>query len=210
MNVAQARDLAIRLLNAVALIAVAPLALTARLEALARPSAEGWYLVWAQLLAGVPGFPGVYLRRAYYRCTLESCNPRSTIGYGAIFAHRQASIGAHVYVGPYALIGCATLEAGCLIGSRASLTSGPNLHVLDDEGRWMPTDRQRLQRIRIGAHAWIGEGAIVMADIGRGAMVAAGGVVSSPVKEGVLVAGNPARYVRQLLEADQRPAPAGV
>ena len=210
MSVSRARDLVIALLNAVALIAVAPLALTARLEALVRPSAEGWYLAWAQLLAGAPGYPGVYLRRAYYRWTLESCSPRSTIGYGAIFTHRQASIGAHVYVGPYALVGCATLEPGCLIGSRASLTSGPSLHDLDKEGRWMATDRRRLQRIRIGAHAWIGEGAIVMADIGRGAMVAAGGVVSSPVKEGVLVAGNPARYVRQLLESDQSSAKVSV
>jgi acetyltransferase-like isoleucine patch superfamily enzyme len=43
---------------------------------------------------------------------------------------------------------------------------------------------------------WIGEAAVVMADIGRSSTVAAGAVVSSCVPPGIVVAGNPARFVR--------------
>jgi acetyltransferase-like isoleucine patch superfamily enzyme len=52
--------------------------------------------------------------------------------------------------------------------------------------------------------AWIGEAALVVADVGPGAMVTAGAVVSTPVRGGIVVAGNPARFVRDLhLEGDR-------
>ena len=51
---------------------------------------------------------------------------------------------------------------------------------------------------------WIGEGAILMADVGDGAMVSAGAVVSAPVPKRVMVAGNPARFVKKL----EAPKPA--
>ena len=45
-----------------------------------------------------------------------------------------------------------------------------------------------------------GEGAVVMANVGAQCMVAAGAVVSSPVPDGIMVAGNPARFVRKVAE----------
>ncbi|MFN8545794.1 MAG: hypothetical protein U0807_16550 [Candidatus Binatia bacterium] len=47
-----------------------------------------------------------------------------------------------------------------------------------------------------GEGTWIGEGAIVLADVGRYAVVGAGAVVVRPVADGVTVVGNPARPVR--------------
>lgn len=184
--------------NACAVIAVAPLALLARFERQIAPRSEGCFQFFAQLLAGVPGYPGVVLRRAYYWWTLEQCSLQTFVGYGAYFAHRMARVGDHVYIGPYAVVGAADIGTWAMIGTRASLLSGSGLHALDESGRWLPSDLTRMTRIHVGAHTWIGEGAILMADVGYGANVAVGAVVSTPVREGVLVAGNPARFVRNL------------
>jgi acetyltransferase-like isoleucine patch superfamily enzyme len=140
----------------------------------------------------------MFLRRAYYRLTLDHCASNFYIGFGALFTHQHVYIEKNAYIGPYALVGMAHLGEGCLIGSRASLLSGTTQHALDEQGRWGPCDQTRLQQIKIGDYAWIGEGAIVMANIGAGTMVAAGAVVDQDTRAGILVAGNPSRFVRKL------------
>ena len=184
--------------NGVALLLVTPFALTCWLEARAGLGHEGVFAFWSHVFSLLPGPPGMALRRAYYRLTLDRCSAHCFIGFGALFSHRQAVVEDGVYVGPYALIGSARLRKGCLIGSRASLLSGGELHELDADGQWTPFDPSRLRQIEIGEQAWMGEGCIVMADIGGGSAIAAGTVVSTPVPAGVAVAGNPARFVRRL------------
>jgi acetyltransferase-like isoleucine patch superfamily enzyme len=151
-----------------------------------------------QFVALLPGLPGAFLRRAFYTLTLESCSAHCHIGFGSLFAHRQASVGRHTYIGNYALLGSVTLGDHALIGSRASVLSGHALHVLDDGGRWTPYSAERLERVCIGENAWIGEAAVIAADIGESAMVGAGSVVTSTVRPLIVVAGNPARFVRRL------------
>ena len=56
----------------------------------------------------------------------------------------------------------------------------------------------RLQTIHIGEYAWLGESSVVLANVGASAMVVAGAVVSAAVPPSVVVAGNPARFVRCL------------
>ena len=90
------------------------------------------------------------------------------------------------------------MREGCLIGSRASILSGGGLHSLGASGRWLPADMTKMVQIEIGAGAWIGEGAIIIANLGPGAMAAAGSVVAAPVPARVVVAGNPARMIRKL------------
>ena len=196
-------------LNAVALAAAWPCALTVWLEGGLNPWREDAFVFWAQLLSLAPGMPGMYLRRAFYAWTLEFCSLDSCVGFGAIFSNRQAVVESRVYIGPFALIGSARLRRGCLIGSRASLLSGGRLHAQSASGDWLPTDPALRQQIEIGENAWLGEGAIVMADIGPRAMVSAGAVVSTPVPERVMVAGNPARFVKRLA-ADDSAADSGV
>ncbi len=79
--------------NALAIIATFPLALPARVEQWLAAENEGWFQLSAQLLAGVPGYPGVWLRRAYYWWTLEHCSLRVFIGYGAYSSHRTRAAG---------------------------------------------------------------------------------------------------------------------
>lgn len=186
------------LFNALALVAVFPAAIMCRLERRLRPNSEEVYLFWAHVVATAPGLPGVYLRRAFYRLTLDDCHRDCYIGFGSLFTHRKVVVEAGVYIGSYALIGCAILREGCLIGSRSSLLSGGNQHELDDADGWTPTDLDRLEQIEIGAHAWLGENVTVMAAVGPRAMLSAGSVAAAPVPAGVMVAGNPARFVKRL------------
>ena len=54
--------------------------------------------------------------------------------------------------------------------------------------------------VAIGDNVWLARGAVVLpgVSIGRSSVVAAGAIVTASVPEGVLVAGNPARVVREL------------
>ena len=65
-------------------------------------------------------------------------------------------------------------------------------------------DWRRAHAVTIGHDVWIGHGAIVLAgrNIGTGAVVAGGAVVTKDVAPYTIVAGNPARPVRQRFPED--------
>lgn len=186
------------MINAIALALVFPAALTCWIEERLNPNAEGVFGFWAQIFTILPGPPGLFLRRAFYRLALRQCAIEFSIGFGALFFHRQVIVEEGVYIGPYAVVGCARLRKGCLIGTRANLLSGSGQHEMRDGGGWAASDRSRFVEIEIGERAWIGEAATVMADVGAGSVVAAGAIVSAAVPAAVVVAGNPARFVRSL------------
>jgi virginiamycin A acetyltransferase len=50
-------------------------------------------------------------------------------------------------------------------------------------------------RITIGQDSWIGDRALVMADVGRHAVIGAGSVVTKTVPDYAIVVGNPARII---------------
>jgi len=185
-------------IDAACLVLVLPAAALCAAEARLAPGTETCFTFWAQTVALIPGIAGVFLRRAFYRLTLEGCASTFSIGFGAMFSHRQATIEQDAYVGPYAIVGSCRLGRGCLIGSRSSILSGASLHTLDSDGRWAATDLTKLRRVDIGNYAWIGESSVIIADVGPSAMVAAGSVVSSAVPAHTMVGGNPARFVRRL------------
>lgn len=154
--------------------------------------------ICTNIVAILPGVPGMFLRRAFYTLALEKCSAHSYIGFGTIISHRCAIIEKHAYIGSYALIGKVHLGEYCLIGSRVSILSGEALHELDENGMWTPYSADLLVRVKISKNVWIGEGAIVSADIGESCMIGAGSVVSSNIKANIMVAGNPARFVKKL------------
>lgn len=149
----------------------------------------------SQLLALVPGRVGVQLRAAYYYGCLDQCSWEVHIGFGTIFTHRAASLGTHASMGAYCVIGHADIEADVMMGSRVSIPSGKRQH-LDEAGRL--SSAGRFDRVRIGRGSWIGEGAIVMADVGAACVVGAGTVLAQALPPACRAHGNPARVVKHL------------
>ena len=176
------------------LIITAPLIVVAWLEEkLAR--GEALFLLSSQALAVLPGLLGSCLRGAYYYGTLERCSWQTHIGFGSLFTHRGAAVGSRVSMGAYCVIGHARIGDGVMIGSRVSIPSGKRQH-LDEEGRL--ADVTRFDRVTIGANTWVGEGAIIMADVGSRCIVSAGAVVTKHMPNACLIGGNPAHVIREL------------
>ena len=103
------------------------------------------------------------------------------------------------------MIGDAEIGEGSLIATRVSILSGKNQHTHGPDGSLIPFSRDRAALVRIGRDTWIGEGAIIMADVGERCIVASGAVVTSQVGDGQVVGGNPARVIRTLLNTPASP-----
>jgi acetyltransferase-like isoleucine patch superfamily enzyme len=178
-----------------ALILVAPLLLWQRLWAACLGpdrALEGS----SEFLALLPGLAGQYLRRAFLSRVLAGCHPTATVCFGALFSKAGARIDASAYVGPRCHIGLAHVERDALLAAGVHVTSGARTHGTGDPTRPIREQPGRAAVVRIGAGAWVGSAAVVMADVGRGTVVGAGAVVTRPLPDGVVAAGVPARVLR--------------
>lgn len=187
------------------LLAVAPLVALSWMEKqLTRR--EGMFVTFGQLLALAPGLPGIYLRAAYYFGTLDDCAWEVHLGFGSLVTHRHARLARNVSTGAYCIIGHVAMGEGVRLASRVSIPSGKRQH-LDESGQL--SDGTWFDRVTIGAGSWVGEGAIVMADVGRSCIVSAGGVVTATLPDACIAGGNPARVLKKLEAAAGHSAVTG-
>lgn len=208
------RKISKRAFDLVATLAASPLWLIARAErALSRR--EHWFAAFAELLRLVPARIGLFLRRAYYRRTLERCGEACYVGSLSAFAHREARVGNCVYIGARCTIGTEEIGDDALIGSNVDVLSGRQRHNFDDPTRPVPERGGVFEKVRIGLDTWIGDLAVILADVRDRCVVAAGALVPKPEAPGGIAVGNLARIVgtrgaRQPLETrapECRPAP---
>jgi acetyltransferase-like isoleucine patch superfamily enzyme len=183
------------LINGLCLALVLPSYLSFRSASLllgARKAFPGW----SQAFSLIPGLPGIYLRRAFYRLIFPRCDTDACVSFGAIFSHPTAEVGRSVYVGPYCCLGDVTLEDDVLLGSHVSITNGGAQHgterldvpIREQPGTW--------PRVTIGKDSWIGDRAVVMADVGKHCIIGAGSVVTAPIPDYAIAVGVPARVIR--------------
>jgi acetyltransferase-like isoleucine patch superfamily enzyme len=166
--------------------------------------AEKAFPGWSQAFSLVPGLTGAYLRRAFYRLVFRRCGAGAWIGFGTVFSHPGCAVGRNAYVGVFCCLGEVTLGDDVLIGSHVSVMNGSAQHgtdrldvpVREQPGVW--------PHVTIGPDTWIGDRAVVMADVGAHCVVAAGAVVTKPVPDYAVVAGVPARVI-----GDRRAVAAG-
>ncbi len=186
-------------LNFLCKFIVLPFAIVCKLEEKLLPkNSECVFNLCSQLMALLPGLPGSFLRRAFYIQTLTACSDHCHIGFGTVFSHRKSTVEDYVFIGRYALIGSVNLGEQSLIGSRVSILSGTAQHELDENQHWTSFSLEKMNTITIGRNVWVGEGAIIAADVGKGSMIGAGAVITTKVKDKVMVVGNPARFVKNL------------
>jgi len=106
---------------------------------------------------------------------------RCVIGRGShIVAHHSIDIGDDVFTGPYVYV-----------TDQNHSYADPDVPI----GRQWPVNAP----VRIGAGSWLGTGAVILpgADIGANVVVAAGAVVRGKVPDRCVVAGIPARVIRE-------------
>jgi len=154
----------------------------------------------AQLLALAPGKIGSYLRVGYYCMTLKQCSRYGYIGFGSFFAHPEAELGVGYYIGSYNIIGMARIGNHATIASHVSILSGKKQHGYGEIGRPIQEQPGFFKVIAIGDNCWIGNNAVVMADIGEQTVVAAGSVVVYPTGGFEVVAGNPAKVLKKITD----------
>jgi virginiamycin A acetyltransferase len=194
LSVMSTRRLLKGLLFGICLALTTPLIIAAWLEKRLARSEEVFQWL-AQSLALVPGLPGVFLRAAYYFGTLDNCSWEVRMGFGSLFTHRGSRVGSQVSTGAYCIIGHTDIGKDVMMGSRVSIPSGRRQH-LDESGRLV--SQARFDVVAVGSGSWIGEGAIIMANIGQGCIVSAGAVITKAMPDRSLIGGNPAGVIRGL------------
>jgi len=150
---------------------------------------------YSQLVSLLPGLSGVYLRRAFYRMVLDRCDQDVCISFGTVFAHPGATLGNTVYVGVNCMIGNVELRDDVLLGSHVSIINGNRQHGIDRLDIPVREQEGEFPRITIGCDTWIGDRAVVMANIGKHCVVGAGSVVTRHLDDYAIAVGNPARVI---------------
>jgi virginiamycin A acetyltransferase len=149
-----------------------------------------------EVVAFWPGILGAVARYVLCSWSFDYTGENLYIGVGTLFSHASNVIGDNVYIGPGCSIGKVHIGNDVLIASHASIINGGRQHGFDDTSRRICEQPGIWPTIHIGHGAWIGERAIVMADVGEHSIVGAGAVVTKPVPPYCIVAGNPARIIR--------------
>jgi acetyltransferase-like isoleucine patch superfamily enzyme len=150
----------------------------------------------AESIARIPGQRGILLRQAFYRCLLSQCGRDFCIGWGSVFSMTEAHIGERAYIGRYCSIGFAAIGEEAMLADGVQVLSGGREHDRDHSGTALSQQGQTYTQVHIGKGAWIGAGAIVMADVGDHAIIGAGAVVNRPVPAGAIAVGIPAKVVK--------------
>ncbi|MEM6392920.1 MAG: hypothetical protein AAF797_09125 [Planctomycetota bacterium] len=141
----------------------------------------------------LPGMLGIYTRQAFYRtvCGADDRGEGGRVGidvhfgFMSVVSKTAAAFGDRAYIGRFCTVGLVDMGHDAKLADGVQVLSGAHQHG----------EVPRYERVVIGPRAWIGAGAVVMADVGADAVVAAGAVVRTPVAAGHRVAGVPARVI---------------
>lgn len=149
-----------------------------------------------ELISLIPFRFGEQVRYEFYRRTLVACGEDVTINFGTVLSYPDITVGSHVWLGTYNLIGHADIGDHVLTAQGCHIVSGAHPHPFDRTDVPIMEQRGDFGRVRLGPDNWIGAGAIVMANIGRGCVIGAGSVVTQDIPDWAVAAGNPARVFR--------------
>jgi acetyltransferase-like isoleucine patch superfamily enzyme len=183
-----------KMLHFISAVFVSPITLSYKLIESIRPS-DSLFTSYSQFLSLIPGKTGSYLRTAFYRFSMTRCTADCVISFLVVFAQRDTEIEAGVYLGPGCNIGSCKVARNTLVGSGVHIMSGKKQHQFTDLAIPIKEQQGFFEKIVIGQDCWIGNAALIMANIGEKSIVGAGSVVTHDVPPYSIVAGNPARVI---------------
>jgi len=157
---------------------------------------EVWSDLRLRLLADIGRFPSHSVRNYFYRRAGLTLPSTSSIHWRAEFyAPENIVIGEHCTIGDSCFLdGRSGLRMGNSVNLGSHVTIYTRQHDVDS-----PDFAEVGGPVHLGDLVWVASHAIVLpgVTIGDGAVVAAGSVVTRDVEPYVLVAGNPARVIRE-------------
>lgn len=155
---------------------------------------------FSQFLSLIPGKFGSLCRISFYRLSMSACHYDCVIGFSTLFSQQDTEIGRGVYIGPQCNIGMSKIGDDCLIASGVHIMSGSMQHNFDDI--YTPIQQQggSYKKILIGEDSWIGNGSLIMANVGKKCIIGAGSVVTKDVQDYSIMVGNPAKLIKSRLE----------
>jgi virginiamycin A acetyltransferase len=181
--------------NLLAIVAAMPLALSYRVVTIVLDR-QSCFAALAQCVSLLPGKCGIYFRRGLYRQMLRVCGSDAQVGFAVLLTSPETSLGARCYIGPFSILGEVTIEDDVLIASHVSIINGARQHGVERCDVSIREQEGAMPLVTIGEGSWIGEQAVVMADVGRHCIVGAGAVVTKPIPDFAVAMGVPARVMR--------------
>ncbi|MGI9289210.1 MAG: acyltransferase [Pseudomonadales bacterium] len=160
-------------------------------------STDGVFQSFSQFLSIMPGKFGVYARAAFYSLACTKTSSDICISFLTLLSHADTEIEQGVYIGPQGNIGKCRIGKNCLFGSGVHILSGKSQHDFSDINTPIQEQGGNFVKITIGEDSWVGNNAVVMANVGPKCVVAAGSVVTRDVEEFSIVAGNPATIIKK-------------
>ncbi|MGO9019926.1 MAG: acyltransferase [Syntrophobacteraceae bacterium] len=172
-----------------------PVYLLYRLESIFVGDRKAFGMV-SQWVSIIPGLTGEFFRRAYLQwatgLSLDDC----CISFGTTFSDQRVRISDGVYLGRGCDIGYADIGTNCVIGSGVHIISGLRQHRFENLDAPIKDQPGEFSPVSIGEDCWIGNGAIIAADVGKKCVIGVGSVVVKPIPDFAIAAGNPARVIR--------------
>lgn len=151
---------------------------------------------FSQLLSLFPGQTGNYIRKAALAYILKHCDKDSLVSFGVLFSQQDTRIMEGVYLGPNCNIGKCTIEPNCLLGSNVHIMSGKKQHDFSNPDAAIKDQGGIFENVTIGEDTWIGNGALIMSNVGKKCVIGAGAVVTEDIPDYSIVAGNPAKVIK--------------
>lgn len=154
------------------------------------------YVYMAELISLIPLRLGEQVRFQFYRRTLSACGEDVTVSFGTVLSYPDITVGNHVLLGTYNIIGHADLGDYVLTAQGCHVISTAQGHAFDNTSMPIMHQPGAAGRVRLGPDVWLGANVIILANVGRGCVVGAGSVVTRAVPDWAVAAGNPARVLR--------------
>jgi len=155
------------------------------------------------IVSSIPGYEGVLVRRFALRFIFKKIGKGSIVYVNVYITHAH-----NIIAGDYLTVNSGThidgrgnIEIGDYVLIGPNVFIGSSNHHISVKGNGPRTFLDHLYKpVKIGSNVWIGANSVICpgVKIGDNSIIGAGSVVKHDVPESVIVAGNPAVFIKKL------------